>query len=177
YRIVGPPGYTVTDLKTIQDWVLQRRFKAIPGVIDVTGWGGKTKSYDITVDLARLQAHGLTLKQVLDGLNNANVNVGANTVNIGPQSAIVRSVGQIHSMDDIRNTMLTASNGTPVLISDIATVTVGHEPRLGVAGQDNDDDIVQGIVLMRRGAQTLPTLAGVLAEVKKINQSGILPPG
>jgi cobalt-zinc-cadmium resistance protein CzcA len=177
YRVVGPPGYTVTDLKTIQDWVLQRRFKAVPGVIDVTSWGGKTKTYDITVDLARLQAYGLTLKQVLDGLNNANVNVGANTVNIGPQSAIVRSVGQIRAMDDIRNTMLTASNGTPVLISDIATVTVGHEPRLGVAGQDNDDDIVQGIVLMRRGAQTLPTLAGVLAEVRKINRSGILPPG
>ena len=98
----------MTDLKTIQDWVLQRRFKAVPGVIDVTGWGGKTKTYDIIVDLDRLLAHGLTLKQVLDGLGNANINVGANTVNIGPQSAIVRSVGQIRSMDDIRNTMLSA---------------------------------------------------------------------
>ena len=177
YRVVGPPGYTVTDLKTVQDWILQRRFKAIPGVIDVTGWGGKTKTYDITVDLARLQAYGLTLKQVLDGLNNANINVGANTVNIGPQSAIVRSVGQIRSMDDIRKTMLAAPNGAPVLVSDVATVTVGHEPRLGIAGQNSDDDIVQGIVLMRRGAQTLPTLQGVLAEVDKINSSGVLPPG
>ena len=177
YRVVGPPGYTVTDLKTIQDWILQRRFKAIPGVIDVTGWGGKTKTYDITVDLARLQAYGLTLKQVLDGLNNANINVGANTVNIGPQSAIVRSVGQIRSMDDIRQTMLAAPNGAPVLVSDVATVTVGNEPRLGIAGQTSDDDIVQGIVLMRRGAQTLPTLQGVLAEVDKINSSGVLPPG
>ena len=177
YRVVGPPGYTVTDLKTIQDWILQRRFKAIPGVIDVTGWGGKTKTYDITVDLARLQAYGLTLKQVLDGLNNANINVGANTVNIGPQSAIVRSVGQIRSMDDIRQTMLAAPNGAPVLVSDVATVTVGNEPRLGIAGQTSDDDIVQGIVLMRRGAQTLPTLQGVLAEVDKINASGVLPPG
>ncbi|MBN9487253.1 MAG: efflux RND transporter permease subunit [Alphaproteobacteria bacterium] len=177
YRVVGPPGYTVTDLKTIQDWILQRRFKAIPGVIDVTGWGGKTKTYDITVDLARLQAYGLTLKQVLDGLNNANINVGANTVNIGPQSAIVRSVGQIRSMDDIRQTMLAAPNGAPVLVSDVATVTAGNEPRLGIAGQTSDDDIVQGIVLMRRGAQTLPTLQGVLAEVDKINSSGVLPPG
>ena len=97
--------------------MLQRRFKAIPGVIDVTGWGGKTKTYDITVDLDRLLAYGLTLKQVLDGLNNANINVGANTVNIGPQSAIVRSVGLIRSMDDIRNTMLTARDGAPVLVS------------------------------------------------------------
>src|SRR5712664_586961 len=177
YRVVGPPGYSVTDLKTIQDWILQRRFKAIPGVIDVTGWGGKTKTYDITVDLDRLLAYGLTLKQVLDGLTNANINVGANTVNIGSQSAIVRSVGQIRSMDDIRNTMLSVHDGTPVLVSDVAKVTVGNQPRLGIAGQSDDDDIVQGIVLMRRGAETLPTLTGVLAEVEKINNSSILPPG
>src|SRR5471032_850528 len=177
YRVVGPPGYTVTDLKTIQDWVLQRRFKAIPGVIDVTGWGGKTKTFDITIDLDRLLAYGLTLKQVLDGLNNANINVGANTVNIGPQSAIVRSVGQIRSMDDIRGTMVAAHNGTPVLVSDIATVTVGSQPRLGIAGQNDDDDIIQGIVLMRRGAETTPTLQGVLMEVDKINASNLLPPG
>src|SRR5579859_7503181 len=177
YRIVGPPGYTVTDLKTIQDWILQRRFKAIPGVIDVTGWGGKTKTFDITVDLDRLLAYGLTLKQVLDGLNNANINVGANTVNIGPQSAIVRSVGQIRSMDDIRNTILTTRDGAPILVSDVAAVTVGHQPRLGIAGQNDDDDIIQGIVLMRRGAETLPTLQGVLAEVDRINNANILPPG
>ena len=177
YRVVGPPGYTVTDLKTIQDWVLERRFKAIPGVIDVTGWGGKTKTYDITVDLDRLLAYGLTLKQVLDGLNNANINVGANTVNIGPQTAIVRSVGQIRSMEDINATMLSNRDGAPVLVSDVAKVTVGHQPRLGIAGQDNDDDIVQGIVLMRRGAETMPTLMGVLAEVDKINSSDVLPPG
>ena len=177
YRVVGPPGYSVTDLKTIQDWILQRRFKAIPGVIDVTGWGGKTKTYDITIDLDRLLAYGLTLKQVLDGLNNANINVGANTVNIGSQSAIVRSVGQIRSMDDIRNTMLSVHDGTPVLVSDVAKVTVGNQPRLGIAGQNDDNDIIQGIVLMRRGAETLPTLTGVLAEVDKINNSGILPPG
>ena len=177
YRVVGPPGYTVNDLKTVQDWILQRRFKSVPGVVDVTGWGGKTKTYDITVDLDRLLAYGLTLKQVLDGLNNANINVGANTVNIGAQSAIVRSVGQIKSLDDIRNTLLTATNGTPVLVGDVATITVGNQPRLGIAGQNDDDDVVEGIVLMRRGAETLPTLNGVLAEVEKINGSGVLPPG
>ena len=177
YRVVGPPGYSSADLKTVQDWILQRRFKAIPGVIDVTGWGGKTKTYDITVDLDRLLAYGLTLKQVLDGLNNANINVGANTVNIGSQSAIVRSVGQIRSMDDIRNTMLTVRDGAPVLVADVATVMVGNQPRLGIAGQNDDNDIVQGIVLMRRGAETMPTLTGVLAEVDKINDSNILPPG
>ena len=177
YRVVGPPGFSVADLKTIQDWILQRRFKAIPGVIDVTGWGGKTKTYDITINLDRLLAYGLTLKQVLDGLNNANINVGANTVNIGLQSAIVRSVGQIRTMDDIRGTMLTVRDGAPVLVSDIATVTIGNQPRLGVAGQNDEDDVVQGIVLMRRGAETMPTLTGVLAEVDKINSGGLLPPG
>jgi cobalt-zinc-cadmium resistance protein CzcA len=177
YRVVGPTGYSVTDLKTIQDWILERRFKAVPGVIDVTGWGGKTKTYDVTVDLDRLVDYGLTLPQVLQVLNNSNINVGGQTVNIGPQSAVVRGVGLIHSVDDIRNTMLTAINGSPVLLSDIATVTVGHRPRLGIAGQDGDDDIVQGIVLMRRGAESLPTLRRVEAEVEKINSSGILPPG
>ena len=177
YRVVGPPGYTVTDLKTIEDWVLERRFKAVPGVVDVISWGGKTKTYDITIDLDRLLSYGLMLKQVLDGLNNANINVGANTVNIGSQSAIVRSVGQIRTMDDIRNTMIGVRDGAPILVSDIAQVTVGNQPRLGIAGQNDDDDVVQGIVLMRRGAETMPTLTGVLAEVDRINKGGILPPG
>ncbi len=167
----------MTDLKTIQDWVLERRFKAVPGVIDVTGWGGKTKTYDITVDLDRLLEYGLTLQQLLQVLNNSNINVGGQTVNFGPQAAIVRGVGLIHSMDQIRDTMVSANNGSPVRIGDIATVTVGHLPRLGIAGQDDDDDIVQGIVLMRRGEQSLPTIRRVEAEVAKINNSNILPPG
>src|SRR5260221_8317927 len=138
YRVVGPSGYSATDLKTIQDWILQRRFKAIPGVIDVTGWGGKTKTYDITVDLDKLLAYGLTLKQVLDALNGANINVGANTVNLGPQSAVIRSVGQIRTMADIGHTMLTVRDGSPVLVSALATITVGNEPRPGGAGPDHD---------------------------------------
>jgi len=176
YRVVGPPGFSVTDLKTIQNWILERRFKAVPGVIDVTGWGGKTKTYQITVDLDRLLAQGITLPQVLQALNNSNINVGGQTVNFGPQAAIVRGVGLIHSMDQIRDTMITAVNGVSVRISDIATVTVGHQPRLGVAGEDDDDDIVQGIVLMRRGEQSMPTIRRVEAEVEKINSSSILPP-
>jgi cobalt-zinc-cadmium resistance protein CzcA len=177
YRVVGPAGYTVTDLKTIQDWIIERRLKSVAGVIDVTTWGGKTKTYDITVDLDRLLAYGLTLKQVLDGLNGANINVGANTVNLGPQSAVIRSVGQIRSMDDIKNTMLTVRDGAPVLVSDVAAISVGYLPRLGVAGHDADDDIVQGIVLMRRGAETMPTLRLVEAAVERINNSNLLPPG
>ena len=177
YRLVGPPGYSVADLKTIQDWVLERRLKSVPGVIDVTTWGGKSKTFDITVDLDKLLANGLTLKQVIDALNGANINVGANTVNLGPQSAVIRSVGQIRTMRDIEHTMLTVRDGAPILVSDVAKVSVGHLPRLGVAGHDNDDDIVQGIVLMRRGAETLPTLRAVEQEVERINASDLLPPG
>jgi len=177
YRVVGPAGFTVTDLKTVQDWILLRRLKSVPGVIDVTTWGGKSKTYDITVDLDKLLAYGITLKQVLDALNGANINVGANTINLGPQSAVIRSVGQIRTMDDIRHTMLTVRDGAPVLVSDVAAISVGHEPRLGVAGHDNDDDVVQGIVLMRRGAKTMQTLRLVEAEVDRINRSDLLPPG
>src|SRR6476660_6737182 len=111
YRVIGPPGYSVTDLKTIQDWILQRRFKAIPGVIDVTGWGGRIKAYEISVDLFKLHAYGLTLPQVVQTLNNSNVNVGGQTINISEQSAVVRGVGLIRSMDDIRSTMLSQQNG------------------------------------------------------------------
>jgi cobalt-zinc-cadmium resistance protein CzcA len=177
YRITGPPGYSVTDLKTLEDWVLERRFKAVPGVIDVTGWGGKTKTYEVTIDQHRVLQYGLSLSQVLQALNNSNVNVGGQTVNIGPQAAVVRGVGLIHSMDDIRRTMVSAPRGLPVLIGDIATVQVGNQPRLGIAGQDVDNDIVEGIVLMRRGEESLPTIQRVKAEVEEINRSGVLPPG
>jgi cobalt-zinc-cadmium resistance protein CzcA len=177
YQLVGPPGYSVMDLKTLQDWVVARRFRAVPGVIDVTGWGGKTKTFEIEVDRDKLVAYGLTLPQVLQTLSNSNINVGGNTVNIGQQSAVIRGVGLIRSMSDIRNTMLTAANGTPVFLSDIAEIIVGNKPRLGIAGRDEQDDIVQGIVLMRRGQQSLPTIRRVEEEVEKINTSGILPPG
>jgi cobalt-zinc-cadmium resistance protein CzcA len=177
YQVVGPKGYSVTDLKTIEDWIIERRFKAVPGVIDVNGWGGKTKTYDITVDLNKLINFGLTLPQVIQELGNSNINVGGQTVNIGPQAAVVRGVGLIHSLDDIRHTMLTSTNGTPVLVQDIATVEVGHLPRLGIAGKDDDDDIVEGIILMRRGGESMPTLKRVQAEVDHINSAGILPPG
>lgn len=177
YRLVGPPNYSVLDLKTLQDWVLQRRFRAVPGVIDVTGWGGKTKTYELQVDFNKLVAYGQTLPQLLQAVGNANINVGGNTVNIGAQSAVVRGVGLIRSIDDLANTMIAQSNGNPVLVRDVATVTVGEKPRLGIAGMDQDDDIVQGIVLMRRGEQSSPTIARVEQAVAGINRSGVLPPG
>ena len=177
YRLAGPPSYSVTDLKTIQDWVLQRRFRAVPGVIDVTGWGGKTKQYEVEVDLDKLVANKLTLPQLIQTINSSNINVGGNTVDIGPQSAVVRGVGLIRSIEDLRHTMLTPNNGFPVLVSDVATVRIASKPRLGIAGMNDDDDIVQGIVLMRRGEQSTPTIERVEHEVDAINGSNLLPPG
>src|ERR1700748_76591 len=177
YRLVGPPNYSVLDLKTLQDWVLQRRFRTVPGVIDVTGWGGKTKTYEIQVDFNKLVANGLTLPQLLQAVSNSNINVGGNTVNIGQQSAVVRGVGLIRSIDALSDTMIASPNGTPVLVKDVATVSVGYQPRLGIAGENDEDDIVQGIVLMRRARARAPTIARVEELVERINNSTILPPG
>ena len=177
YRVVGPPNYSVTDLKTLEDWVLERRFKAVPGVIDVTGWGGKTKTYEIAIDQHKLVGNGLSVPQVLTALGNANINVGGQTVDFGAQAAVVRGVGLIHSADDIRHTLITNNQGAPVVIGDVAEVKIGNLPRLGIAGYNDVDDIVQGIVLMRRGAKSVPTIKRVEAEVDNINKSGILPPG
>ena len=177
YRVVGPPGYSVTDLKTIEDWILERRFKAVPGVIDVTGWGGKTKTYNIEIDQNRLASYGMTLPQVLQTVNNSNTNIGGQTINIGSQSAVVRGIGLVQSMNDIRKMVLASNHGTPVLLGDVATISVGHQPRLGIAGINDNDDIVEGIVLMRRGGESMPTIKLVEEEVRTINNAGILPPG
>jgi cobalt-zinc-cadmium resistance protein CzcA len=177
YRVVGPPGYSVMDLKTIEDWMLERRFKAVPGVIDVNGWGGKTKTFEVRIDQPKLMHYGVTLPQVIAALNNANVNVGGQTVNFGQQAAVVRGVGLIHSLDDIRDTMISQNGNSALRIRDVAEVQIGNQPRLGIAGQDSSDDIVQGIVLMRRGAESMPTIRAVEALVQKINTTGILPPG
>src|SRR5262249_14407301 len=142
-----------------------------------TGWGGKTKTFEIQIHRDKLVAYGLTLPQGLQTLNNSNINVGGNTVNIGQQTANVRGVGLIRSMSDIPHTMLTGGKGDTGVRSDIAVIIVSNKPRLGIAGRDDQDDIVQGIVLMRRGQQSLPTIRRVEAEVDKINTSGILPPG
>jgi cobalt-zinc-cadmium resistance protein CzcA len=177
YKITAPKGYSVMDLKTLQDWVLQRRFKRIPGVIDVTGWGGKLRAYDVVIDSDRLAAHGVTVAQVLASLAKSDGNVGGQTINFGSQAAIVRGVGLIQSVGAIENALVATANGQPILVKDVAHVQIGNAPRLGIAGYNDQDDIVQGIVLMQRGAQSMPTIKAVQKEVADINDSGILPPG
>jgi cobalt-zinc-cadmium resistance protein CzcA len=177
YRVLGPPGASTTDLKTLQDWTLQRRFKAVPGVIDVTGWGGKTKVYDVTVDPHRLASMNLTLAQLVQSLTASNANVGGQSIDVGAQAAVVRGIGLVGSPDTLLDTLVGRNAGVAVRLRDVADVSVGHQPRLGIAGHDADDDIVEGIVLMRRGAESKPTIARVEAEVERINAGGILPAG
>jgi cobalt-zinc-cadmium resistance protein CzcA len=177
YRLVGPPGYPLEDLKTLQDWVLDRRFKRVPGVIDVTTFGGLSKTYAANIDLGRMRAYGLSLPDVVEQIRKASVNVGAGTLNLGPQSVVVQGIGLIRTIDDLRNVVLGSQGGVPVLLSDIATIETGNLPRLGIAGHEGDDDVVLGVVLMRRGEQTLPTIHGVQEAVKEINGGGVLPPG
>ncbi|HWX39515.1 MAG TPA: CusA/CzcA family heavy metal efflux RND transporter [Blastocatellia bacterium] len=177
YQLSGPDGFSLTDLKTLQDWVLERRFRTIPGVIDVVGWGGLTKEYHVDVDLNKLIAYHITLPQVLAAISNGNVNVGGRTLDIGEQSANIRGIGLIRSLDDIKNIVLTQSGGTPVFVKDVAEAEVGHTQRLGIAGRDGDADVVEGIVLMRRGEKTLEVIQRIEAEVETMNRSGVLPAG
>ncbi len=177
YQLAGPPGFSLTELKSLQDWVLTRRFKTVPGVLDVVGWGGTTKEYHVEVDLAKLAGYHLALPTVLNAISSSNLNVSGRTLALGQQEVDVIGVGLIRTVDDIRDIVLASYNGTPVLVKDIAAVSIGFAPRLGIAGRDKEDDIVQGVVLMRQGEKTREVIAGVRTELERINASGILPPG
>src|SRR5215831_6108028 len=209
YQLVGPPHFGLTNLRTLQDWVMQRRLLTVPGVVQVVAWGGTTKTYDVEVDLHKLDAYGVTLPQVLTTIGNANVNVGGRTINVGQQSVNVRGVGLIgggevesvptaldgyagenrqrlgrggvlsnRKVVDIENIVLSSqAGGIPVLVKDVAKISVGYLPRLGKAGRDDEDDVVTAIVIMNRTLHTNEVLARVEAEVQKINSDGTLPPG
>src|SRR5262244_4163326 len=178
YELIGPPHLGLTNLRTLQDWVVQRRLLTVPGVVQVVTWGGTTKTYDVEVDLHKLDAYGVTLPQLLTALGNANVNVGGRTINVGQQSVTVRGVGLIAKVSDIENVVLSSqSGGVPVLVKDVAKAYVGYLPRLGRAGRDGDDDVVNGTVIMNRTMHTNEVLPRITAEVAKMNGDGSLPPG
>jgi heavy metal efflux system protein len=188
YQVVGPPDFGLTNLRTVQDWIVQRRLLTVPGVVQVNTWGGTTKEYDVDVDLHKLDAYNVTIPQIITALGNANVNVGGRTINMGQQSVNIRGVGLMNSggandltqgyhVEDIENVPLGQSDGVPIFVKDVAKVSLGHVPRLGKAGRDNDDDIVAAIVIMNRTLHTNDVVARVRAEIQKINADGSLPPG
>jgi cobalt-zinc-cadmium resistance protein CzcA len=166
---------SLLKLKTLEDWVLERQWKQVPGVIDVTGYGGLTKQYHVEVDPVRLKARGVTLAQLSAAIANANQNVGGQRQDIGQQSYTVRGIGLITSLKDVGDTVVFEQKGVPVRVRDVATVSIGWAPRLGIVGKDEDADVVQGIILMRYGEETARTLEGVQERLEYIRKF-VLPP-
>jgi len=188
YQVTGPPHIGLTNLRTIQDWVLQRRLLTVPGVVQVNTWGGTTKEFEVEVDLHKLDAYNVTLPQMISAIGNANINVGGRTINFGQQSVNIRGIGLLDSggdsdltqgyrVRDIEKIVLAQSNGVPVTIKDVAKVYVGNMPRLGKAGRDKEDDVVAAIVVMNRTLHTNDVVPRIKAAVDKINSDGTLPPG
>jgi cobalt-zinc-cadmium resistance protein CzcA len=188
YTVTGPKHLGLTNLRTVQDWIVLRRLSTIPGIININSWGGTTKEFDVDVDPNKLQAYGVTVPQIISALGNSNINVGGREIRIGQQSINIRGIGLIddggsddltqgYKVDDIENIVLGQSNGVPVLVKDVAKVQVGYVPRLGIFGKDNDDDVVASIVVMKRTEQSDKMLPKVQAEVAKMNSDGSLPPG
>ena len=177
YELRGPPGMDVMQLKTLQDWVVERKLRIVPGVSDVLVLGGKTKEYQAEIDLNRMMAYGLTLPQIITAISSGNSNVGGRTIAIGEQSVNVRGIGVVSLLEDIGNIVLSQQGGVPVLLSDVAKVQVGFTPRLGIAGRDETTDIVTGIVLMQKFERTMEVVQRVRAAVERINSDGSLPPG
>src|SRR5262252_2740277 len=163
------------DLKALQDWTIEREFKKVPGVADVVSWGGGIKQYQITVDPDRLRAYNLTLKQVFDAVAGNNSNAGGSYIRQGEYALMVRGIGLIQSTKDIENIVVAAQKGTPVRVRDIGAVGIGTGIRLGILGKDHDDDLVQGIVLMRKGENPGKVIDGVRKKIEEVQRS--LPAG
>jgi len=177
YQVKGPATYSLTDLRSLQDWVVSRRLLTVSGVAQVVTWGGTTKEYHVEVDPLKLESYSLSLQQVLSAINNANANVGGRTVSVGEQSVNIRGLGLVQNIDDVKNTVVAQQNGQPVTIKDLGEVSLGYVPRLGEAGSDNTNDVVTGIVVMNRTQQTKDVIERVHAAVVKINGDGSLPQG
>ncbi len=175
YRLKGD-GYSSRDLRTMEDWVVERQFKTVPGVADVVSMGGLVKQYEVNPDLSKIRYYGLSLQQLFNALGRGNANAGGSYVNEGAQQYLIRGIGLLRSADDIGDIVIASHSGTPVRIKDIATVTIGSVPRQGVMGQDEEDDVVCGIVLMRKGENPSNVLELVKERVAKLNNS-ILPKG
>ncbi|MGB2625973.1 MAG: CusA/CzcA family heavy metal efflux RND transporter [Candidatus Acidiferrum sp.] len=179
------PKYDLMELKSLEDWTLEKQFKSVPNVVDVVSFGGTTREYQVRVDPNKLIGYGLTIGQVEQQIANNNINAGGSFIESGLQQINVRAVGLITSVQDIENTVLKTQNGTPLRVRDIAVVTEGPRIRLGQIGKAyrradgniiDNEDVVEGIVLLRKGANADATIEEIHAKVKELNEH-ILPPG
>src|SRR5229473_1316489 len=174
---VESPDHDLTAEKTIEDWILEKQIRTVPGVEDVAGFGGLTKQFHVEVDPHKLNYHQVPLSTLIAALQNSNTNSGGNYMSVGEQAFDVRGLGFFRSLDDIGDVVLNANKATPIKVSNIADVDIGYAPRLGIVGKDNQNEVVTGIVLMRKYGNTLKTLKGVEEKVASLNSSGILPTG
>ena len=168
YEVEGA-GKALTDLKTIQEWQIRREFKRVPGVIDVTTFGGTAKEFHVDLDPGRLLSYNVTLDQVMDALAKSNTDVGGNYLTMGAQSFNVRGMGLMKSLDDIADTVVTEKEGTPIFVRNLGQTSVGHRVRLGKVGINERDDVVEGVVLLQRGEQALPVLERVHKKIEELN--------
>jgi cobalt-zinc-cadmium resistance protein CzcA len=188
YTVQGPKDFGLTNLRTVEDWIVLRRLSTIPGVVQVNSFGGPTKEFEVETDARKLQAYNVTLPQLVGALGNANLNVGGREVAIGEQSINIRGIGLIDSggtddltrgtnVSDIENIVLSQNNGVPVLVRDVARCYVGYVPRLGIVGYNHDDDVSSSIVVMGRTYHTNDVVPRISKMVSEINHDGTLPPG
>ena len=164
------------ELRTLQDWVVMRQLRLIPGVADIVTLGGLIKQYEVNPDLSRLRDYKVSLNQLSEALSRGNANAGGSYLAQGRQQYLIRGIGLLQSPEDIGNIVIAERNGVPVLVKNVAEVSIGAVPRQGVAGQDDDDDIVTGVVLMRKGENPSEVLARVKEKVAFLNAS-VLPAG
>jgi heavy metal efflux system protein len=175
YRVTGS-GQDLRELRAIQDWTITRYLKLAPGVADVVSLGGFLKQYQVSLDLAKLKANNISMQQVLTALGQGNANAGGSYLEQGDQQYLIRGIGLLRSANDIGNIILAEHGGTPLLVRDLATVEVSDVPRQGTVGMNDDNEIVTGIVLMRKGENPSEVLKAVKDRVKDLNDS-ILPKG
>lgn len=196
--VLEGPGYTTNQLKAVQDWVLERSLKQVQGVVDVVGYGGTIKQYQVLVDARLLKQYGLSIKQVEDAIARSNANVGGDLVTLGAQTHNVRAIGLLgggedpldpanveshdrlenEKLDDLREVVIaTSPEGGPIKVRNIGRVIVGNRPRLGIVGRGEEDDVIEGIVMLRKGEKSLPTANAVAAKMREIEEEGLLPKG
>ena len=176
YRyVLESPDRSPQELKTIEDWVVERAYRSVPGVADDSGFGGTVMQYQVLLDPARIYGYHLTIPQVITALTANNSNAGGGFYSQGGQFYYVRGIGLLRNTDDIGNIVVGANHGVPIRVRDIGEVTIGSAPRLGEFGFQKNDDAVEGVILMLRGEQTQNVLKGVEAKTEELNRQ-ILPP-
>ena len=176
YRyVLESPDRSPQELKTFEDWVVERAYRSVPGVADDSGFGGTVMQYQVLLDPARIYGYHLTVPQVEAALAANNANAGGGFFSQGGQFYYVRGIGLVRDTSDIGNVVVGSNNGVPIRIKDVGDVTIGHAPRLGEFGYEKNDDAVEGVILMLRGEQTQNVLKGVEAKTEELNRT-ILPP-